>query len=140
MKDEAEENAFELDGLVIKPEAAGGKVARRASKLRAPSRSKKDLFAMVTKRHCALLANVERPAIAWPLFCHLMMCSVRAFNHPFALPVDYLIKETAMSRRSQVRALRALAETGIIKVGRGSRYSPPLITIPGTTRTGCKTT
>lgn len=136
MKDD-EENAFELDGLVVKPKT--GKTSPKATH-KASSRSKKDLFARITKRHCTLLATVERPATAWPIFCHLMMCSVKVFNHPFALPVDYLTKETGMNRRAQVRALHALANTGIIKIGRGSRYTPPLITIPGTTKAGCKTT
>ena len=126
---EPEENAFELDGLVIQPSAlsTGTKTSPQAV-------PRKELFARITKRHCKLLAGVDR--ISTVLFFHyLMMCSVQAYNRPFVLPVEYLVKETGMSRRTQVRALRSLAKTGIIKIGRENFHSLPTITIPGTTKT-----
>jgi hypothetical protein len=130
-----EENAFELDGLTIKPNAtlAGAKPSTKVV-----LRPAVELFARITKRHCALLANERGCDII--IFNHLMICSVTSFNRSFELPVEYLTKETGMDRRAQLRALRNLAKTGAIKVARGSRYGPPQITIPGTSKGGYKAT
>lgn len=133
MKDDSEENAFDLENLVIKPGTATDGAPRAVPPKAA--RPPKENFARITKRHCALLSNVERPAIAWPIFCYLMIYSlVKADNQPFPLPVDYLVKETLIGRRAQLRALHGLAKVGILKIGRDSRYDLPLITIPGTTK------
>ncbi len=131
IKVKPEENAFELNGLIVKPSAtsAGAKASTKAA-LRPPV----ELFARITKRHCALLANERGCNII--IFNHLMIYSVKSFNRPFELPVEHLTKETGMNRRAQLRALRNLAKTGAINVGRGSRYDPPLITIPGTSKGG----
>jgi hypothetical protein len=130
-----EQNAFELDGLIVKPDATsdGAKAFTKAA-----PRPTVELFARITRRHCALLANERGCDII--IFNHLMIHSVTSFNRPFELPVDYLAKETGMDRRAQLRALRNLAKTGVIKVGRRSRYGSPTITIPGTSKAGCKTT
>jgi hypothetical protein len=130
-----EENAFELDSLIVKPNATSG--GTKAS-TKAAARPTVELFARITRRHCALLANERGCDII--IFNHLMIYSVTSFNRPFELPVDYLARETGMDRRAQLRALRNLVKTGAIKVGRASRYGPPLITIPGTSKAGCKTT
>ncbi len=128
---EPEENAFELDGLIAKSgsTSAGNKASTNPAR-----RPTVELFARITKRHCALLANERGCDII--VFNHLMIHSVKSFNRPFDLPVDYLTKETGMSRRAQLRALRNLAKAGVIKIGRGSRYSLPLIAIPGTPKAG----
>jgi hypothetical protein len=95
---------------------------------------------MITKRHLALLSAVPRPAVAWPLFSHLMMFSVvEAGNQPFPLPVEYLTKETGLDRPAQQRSLRDLAKTGIVRTTREDRYGLPIIYIPGTTKTKHRT-
>ena len=73
--DSPEENAFELDGLVIKTKAASGKAPSK----KAPKRRKAELFARITERHSALLAKTKCvPASI--LFHHLMMYSITVFN------------------------------------------------------------
>jgi hypothetical protein len=137
-----EENPFEIDGIVVKPTTANGKTSSKAARkatLKA-AQPKKELFARITAQHRVLLSTTRRPATAWPLFVELMMWCVKEYRKPFALPVDHLAKEIPMSRRAQLRALRDLANTGIIKIGRESRYKLPLITIPGTTKPWRKAT
>ena len=131
---EPEENAFELDDLVIQPSAL-------STSIKTPPKAvpRKELFARITKRHCKLLAGVDRVSTVI-LFHYLMICSIQAYNRPFVLPVEYLARETGMNRRSQVRALRNLAGTGIIKIERENFHSLPTITIPGTTKTNRRAT
>jgi hypothetical protein len=131
---EPEENEFTLEGLVA---SRGTTSAARAAPKAAHKRG--ELFARITERHSALLAGVKgvHPVI---LFHYLMMYSVKAFHRPFELPVEYLTRKTGMDRRQQLRAVRNLVEIRIIKTGRGGRYDLPLITIPGTTKNGRKTT
>jgi hypothetical protein len=128
---ESEDNEFTLEGL--KPRAASAGTTASKAKPRPVS----ELFARITKRHCALLLNQRGTSVI--IFNYLMMHSVKMYNHPFELPVDYLTRETGMGRHAQLRALRFLARTGIIKIAREGRYSLPLITIPGTTKVGCNT-
>jgi hypothetical protein len=73
-----EENAFELDGLIIKPKVASA--GAKASTKPAP-RPPVELFARITRRHCALLANERGCDII--IFNHLMIHSVTSFNRPF---------------------------------------------------------
>ena len=130
---EPEENAFELDDLVIKPDklSTSSKPTKRSPK--APGRPQGELFARITRRHCALLANVDRISTVI-FFNHLMMCSIKEFNRPFELPVEDLTKDTGLDRHQQLDALNDLAKVGIIKLERRGRYELPFITIPGTSK------
>jgi hypothetical protein len=139
VRDDTEENAFELGGLVVKR----GSGARKPSpaKRKAASENGGHHFARITKRHMALLATVSRPAVAWPLFSHLMLFSaVKASDLPFPLPIDDLVKETATEQKQLMRTLRDLVGAGLVRIERKSRYEPPLIFIPGTTKTRRRTT
>jgi hypothetical protein len=128
-----EENAFD-DSVVIKTKVASGKAPSK----KAAKRRKAELFARITEHHCVLLADVKHaPAVI--LFHYLMMYSVTVFNRPFHLPVEYLTKKTGMNRRPQLRALRNLAEAGLVKTERENLHSLPVVTIPGTTKTNRKT-
>jgi hypothetical protein len=129
-----EENAFD-EGVVIKKKTTSSKAPSRKT----TKRRKAELFARITERHCMLLADVKHaPAVI--LFCHLMMYSVTVFHCPFKLPVEYLTKKTGMNRRPQLRALRNLAETGLVKTERENLHSLPVVVIPGTTKVNRKTT
>jgi hypothetical protein len=132
-----EENAFELDGLVIKPKATSGKATRGATPR--ASRPKNELFARITEWHDVRLIKVKsRTTII--LFHYLIRHSIKVFNHPFELPVDYLAKEIGLNRRRQLRAVRDLVRVGIVKIERENFHSLPIISIPRTTKTRHKTT
>jgi hypothetical protein len=131
-----EENAFELGGLVAKPTAASSKTAPSR---RAAPRPKAELFARITRRHSALLADVDRVSTVI-IFHHLMMHSVKVYHRPFELPAEYLTGETGMNRRQQLRAVHSLAKIGIIRISRERHNAPLIIAIPRTTKPGRKAT
>jgi hypothetical protein len=120
-----EENAFELDGLVVKPKI--GKTSPKAAH-KAAARPRRELFAPVMEWHDDRLLKVTRLATVI-LFHYLMRRSVRESNRPFELPVDYIAERTGMSRHQQLRAVRNLVRVGLVKIERKAPHGLPTVSV-----------
>ena len=122
----SEDNEFTAE-IFITPTPASTKKAAKPT-----PRPKVEMFARISERRADRM--VGQRGCVHDVFHFLMIYSVKSFNHPFALPVEYLTKKTGLNRRAQLKALRALAKVGVVKFERVRPYELPTVSIPGTTK------
>ncbi len=130
-KSAAEQNPFNLEDLVVKPDTTVGAKASPKNG-QGTARQRRGSFIQITAAQADGLSNAS---VVVAVFFHLMFRSFRAYHKPFVLPNDAL-KHAGISRFAQIRALRSLARRGLISVERDGPRKSPVITIIGTTRQG----
>jgi hypothetical protein len=130
----AEENPFNLEDLIVKPDAvsagakASSKVGSKATRQRA------EPFIQITASQAAKLVGAAS-VVTIDVFFHLMFRSFKSYHKSFLIKADALAY-AGINRRAQLRALEDLVELGLIRVRRESPRKPPEIIIVGLTKQG----